>query len=101
MAKRRKRVTIGESEEFDMAVLTEKKRATRPELLGDGKPHPGRRMTEAEFVEWCDEKTRAEWVDGEIVLMEPVSEEHDGLDHSIRSGMDGIAEQNDLGLVYG
>src|SRR3989442_5413289 len=45
----------------------------------DVKTHPGRRMSEAEFVEWCDDKTWAEWVDGEVTLMSPVSFEHDDL----------------------
>ena len=36
-------------------------------------------MTEAEFKSWCDEDVRAEWVEGEVVLMAPVSDEHDEL----------------------
>ena len=47
------------------------------DLPGDGKPHPGRRMTEQEFAEWVDAKTRAEWVDGEVIIMPPDSDEHD------------------------
>ena len=33
-------------------------------------------MTEEEFVAWCDEDTHAEWVDGEVQLMSPVSLRH-------------------------
>lgn len=41
--------------------------------------HPlslGLRMTEDEFVDWCDSETWAEWVDGEVIVMSPVSIEH-------------------------
>ena len=34
------------------------------------------RMTYEEFLEWCDEDTYAEWVDGEVILMSPVSARH-------------------------
>ena len=34
------------------------------------------RMTEEEFVAWCDEDTRAEWVDGEVIMMSPANSEH-------------------------
>ena len=44
--------------------------------LLDRKPSPGRRMTEEEFVAWCDEDTRAEWVDGEVVVHSPTSIRH-------------------------
>jgi Uma2 family endonuclease len=33
-------------------------------------------MTYEEFLEWCDEDTWAEWVDGEIVLLSPASTRH-------------------------
>lgn len=32
---------------------------------------PNRLMSEEEFVAWCDEDTRAEFVDGKVVLMSP------------------------------
>jgi Uma2 family endonuclease len=34
------------------------------------------RMSYEEFLEWADEDTYAEWVDGEVVFMSPVSFEH-------------------------
>lgn len=43
-------------------------RLKQTEDAEDQKPHPGRRMTEEEFVAWCGPKTRAEWVDGEVTL---------------------------------
>jgi Uma2 family endonuclease len=39
----------------------------------DGEPVPGLRMTEQEFHDWCDEDTRAEWVDGEVILLSPIN----------------------------
>ena len=52
--------------------------ATRPfEERSDRRVRAKRlRMTEAEFVAWVDEDTRAEWVDGDVILMAPVSGEH-------------------------
>lgn len=45
----------------------------------DGGAVLGRRMTEEEFLAWCDQDTRAEWVDGEVVMMAPVSDPHSDL----------------------
>ena len=56
-------------------TLLERTRRTR--TPPEAQSHPGRRMTEQEFVRWVGEKTRAEWVDGEVQIMPPVSDEHD------------------------
>lgn len=69
--------------------------------VGDGKPHPGRQMTEREFVDWVDADTRAEWVDGEVVMMPPVSDEHDDLGGWLRAVLQIFVESNDLGRVKG
>jgi Uma2 family endonuclease len=37
---------------------------------------PARRLTEEEFLAWCDEDTRAEWIEGDVVLMSPANVEH-------------------------
>jgi len=41
----------------------------------DGEPVPGLRMTEKQFHEWCwsKEKVRAEWVNGEVILLSPIN----------------------------
>jgi Uma2 family endonuclease len=70
-------------------------------VTGDGKPHPGRRMTEAEFVAWVDAKTRAEWVDGEVVIMPPVSDDHDDFGWWLRTLVQGLVDHRDLGRVKG
>jgi len=60
-----------------------------------------RRMTEAEFVTWCDEDTNAEWVDGLVILKEPVSGEHDQIAWWLRSLLQHYVEHHGLGLVRG
>jgi hypothetical protein len=42
----------------------------------EGKSHPGRGMTAREFEQWLDVWTRAEWVDGEVVMMAPSNLDH-------------------------
>lgn len=41
--------------------------------LLDGRVRPSLRMSEEEFEAWAMEDTRAEWVDGEVILMSPSS----------------------------
>jgi hypothetical protein len=67
--------------------------------LGDGKLYPGCRMTEAEFVEWCDDVTRAEWVDGEVIMILQQFE-HDEVHFGLKSGM-GLCRSNRSGIVKG
>src|SRR3954467_4194497 len=38
-------------------------------------PPPGK-ITFEEFLDWCDEDTLAEWVDGEVVLISPAAAAH-------------------------
>jgi Uma2 family endonuclease len=58
-------------------------------------------MTEAEFVAWADEDTRAEWVDGEVVFMAPESGEHDYLGWWLHTLIQLFVEHHDLGRVHG
>src|SRR5260370_20113085 len=37
------------------------------------------KITYEEFLEWADEDTPAEWVDGEVILMSPASDPHQTL----------------------
>jgi Uma2 family endonuclease len=41
-------------------------------------PPPGR-ITFEEFLEWLDEDTHAEWVDGAVIMMSPASDQHQDL----------------------
>lgn len=60
-----------------------------------------KRMTEEEFLAWCDEDTRAEWVDGEVVIMSPVSTDHGRLMRFVLSLLNGFAEERGLGEALG
>jgi hypothetical protein len=75
------------------------KRKPSADSQADGKPPPGRRMTEEEFVAWVDDKTRAEWVDGEVIVMAPVSIDHDKATFWTRSLTDDFVEFHQLGVV--
>jgi len=67
--------------------------------LSDFKIPPSARMTEEEFVAWCDEDTRTEWVDGDVVMMAPANYEHTKTSHWLASVMTSFAEHFDLGEV--
>jgi Uma2 family endonuclease len=36
-------------------------------------------MTYEEFLDWCDEDTLAEWVDGQVIMTSPASEPHQSI----------------------
>jgi Uma2 family endonuclease len=57
------------------------------------------RMTEAEFVAWCDSDTWAEWVDGEVIVMSPVNFEHADLHAFLLRLVGGFVEERELGRV--
>jgi Uma2 family endonuclease len=57
------------------------------------------RMTEEEFVAWCDEDTRAEWVDGEVVMMSPMSDPHSDVVIWLGSVLEIFVEERGLGVV--
>jgi Uma2 family endonuclease len=63
------------------------------------RPVPGVHMTEAEFLAWCPEEIRAEWADGEVILMAPVTNEHDDLDTWLTAIVRLLCETQDLGVV--
>lgn len=63
------------------------------------KPHPGRKMTEREFIKWCGEETRAEWVDGEVIVMAPDNTWHNRITLFLANVIAGVAEANDAGVV--
>ena len=58
-----------------------------------------RRMTEEEFVAWCDEDTRAEWVDGEVIIMSPANLEHCDLNAWLIRVLGTFVEEHGLGVV--
>ena len=58
-----------------------------------------RGMSYAEFLDWCDEDTRAEWVDGQVIMASPASAAHQTLVGFLLNVLEIYAEQHDLGLV--
>ena len=59
---------------------------------------PGR-MTYEEFLEWADEDTLAEWVNGEVVMYSPASSKHQDLLDFLVSVLRPFVEQRELGRV--
>ena len=58
-----------------------------------------RRMTYEEFLDWCDEDTLAEWVDGEVIMASPASLIHQSLVGFLLNVLEIYAEQRGLGQV--
>jgi Uma2 family endonuclease len=65
----------------------------------DGKTMPSGPMTEDEFVAWCDEDIKAEWVDGRVIVMAAASLVHVRLTDFLSRLMGAFAEARGLGQV--
>ena len=57
------------------------------------------RMTYEQFLDWDFENRHVEWVDGEVVVMAPVSDEHQDLRGLLLSVLRPFLEVNDLGRL--
>lgn len=57
------------------------------------------KITYEEFLEWCDEDTLAEWVDGDIVMTSPASYPHQALVGFLAIILGTYVEQRELGLI--
>ena len=66
----------------------------------DGSPIPNLTMTESEFVAWCPEGLRAEWVDGKVILMSPSNVDHDDLTIWFIRLLGDYVESHELGAIY-
>src|SRR5437879_4530557 len=60
-------------------------------------PMPPARMTFEEFLEWTDEDTFAEWVDGEVIILSPASKQHQSLNKFLTMILGAFIEARDLG----
>lgn len=58
------------------------------------------KVTYEEFLAWLDEDTRAEWVDGEVLIMSPVSEEHQNVGGFLFKLISEFAAIYQLGKVF-
>jgi Uma2 family endonuclease len=64
-----------------------------------GRPVPGVRWTERQFAEWSYGRLDAEWADGEVILMAPVSDAHDDLDTWLITLLRTFVEARRLGVI--
>ena len=60
---------------------------------------PEGKITFQEFLDWCDEDTWAEWVDGEVIMVSPASFEHQDLGSLLERVLAVFTEVRDLGKV--
>lgn len=58
-----------------------------------------RKLTFEEFLDWCDEDTRAEWVDGRVVMMSPGSFDHQNIETFLITLLRLFVEKHQLGVV--
>ena len=61
---------------------------------------PRPRMTYEEFLEWADEDTWAEWVDGEVIELSPASTDHQRLVKFLTNILDTWTLVHGLGEVF-
>ncbi len=57
------------------------------------------KMTYEEFLDWLDEDVRAEWIDGEIIIMSPASLRHQLLVNFLAAVLQYFVEAHQLGLI--
>ena len=72
---------------------------TQQLLPKTGKAPPAGKITYEEFLAWADEDVRAEWVDGDVVLMSPASFNHQDVVSFLVSVLRAYTEERDLGKV--
>ncbi|MDZ7266163.1 MAG: Uma2 family endonuclease [candidate division KSB1 bacterium] len=63
-------------------------------------PAPRFFASEAEFAAWCDEDTRADYVDGEVIVMSPQATLNSRQETWFGSLLDLFASKHGLGSVY-
>jgi Uma2 family endonuclease len=60
---------------------------------------PPRKVTCEEFLAWADEDTWAEWVNGEVVILTPASDQHQDLADFLTALLRHFVEAHQLGVV--
>jgi Uma2 family endonuclease len=58
-------------------------------------------MTEEEFLEFCDEDTRAEYIDGEVIVHSPVTNKHSRIATFLTTILQLYIDQHLLGIIWG
>jgi len=69
------------------------------EMLARERISAPRYMTYEEFLEWADEDTLAEWVDGEVIMYSPASRKHQNIADFLTKVMGIFVGQHNLGVV--
>ncbi|MFN8533060.1 MAG: Uma2 family endonuclease [Dehalococcoidia bacterium] len=59
------------------------------------------RMSWEQYLDWLDEDTLAEWIDGEVLLTSPDNEQNDDINGFLLAILRAFVETNDLGRVFG
>jgi len=65
------------------------------------RPLPQGKISYEEFLQWLDEDTWAEWVDGEVQLMSPVNDEHQMVVTYLSALLTNYASAMRVGIVMG
>lgn len=63
------------------------------------RPVPAARMRYEEFLEWADEDTRAEWIDGEVILLSPSSDRHQEIVELLLTVLKLLVQRDSLGWL--
>ncbi len=71
----------------------------RGQLLEALAAQPRPRMTYEEFLKWADEDTMAEWVDGEVIMTSPASNQHQDISDFLVALLRPFVEQHELGVM--
>ncbi|MDZ7262532.1 MAG: Uma2 family endonuclease, partial [candidate division KSB1 bacterium] len=57
-------------------------------------------MTEEEFVAWCDEDVKAEYVDGEVIVHSPAALNHESVVTFLGGLLLLFIDKNKLGMLF-
>ena len=74
-------------------------RLSKPHPSAEEHKQPPSYMTYEEFLEWADEDTLAEWVDGAIIMPSPVSLRHQDITNFLFSLLSAFGDIYSLGKV--
>ncbi|MEO7715612.1 MAG: Uma2 family endonuclease [Capsulimonas sp.] len=66
----------------------------------DRREAPKEKMSYDEFLAWSDDKTFAEWVDGDVHIMSPVSRPHQEISLFLSRLLAEFTEANDIGQIF-
>ena len=64
------------------------------------RPAPRKKLSFEEFLDWCDEDTWAEWVDGEVIVLSPATVPHQQLVTFLVFLLEFFNAAHDLGQIF-